>query len=67
MKVDRGVPMDQVETMYKKLLKELDKWIKSQSKMIKRKGKVKFKKDMCNFALIIKVLMQMQIPNAPIK
>ncbi len=59
MKVDSGVPMDQAKTMYKNLFKELDKWIKSQSKMIERKGEVKFNKDMCNFALIIKVFMQM--------
>ncbi len=59
MKVDSGVPMDQAETMYKNLFKELDKWIKSQSKMIERKGEVKLKKDICNFALIIKVLIQM--------
>ncbi len=44
--------------MFKNLIKELDIWSKTNAKMIKRKGKRDAKKDMCNFALLIKVLMQ---------
>jgi hypothetical protein len=45
--------------MYKNLIKELDKWTKFQGKTIKGKGKVDSKKDMCNFTLILEILMQM--------
>ncbi len=43
--------------MYKLLVKVFDKWTKSQNEMIEGKGKVDSKKDMCNFAFIIKVQM----------
>jgi hypothetical protein len=44
--------------MFKNLIKELDIWSKANAKMIERKGKRDAKKDMCNFALLIKVLME---------
>jgi hypothetical protein len=44
--------------MFKNLIKELDIWSKAHAKMIERKGKLDAKKHMCNFALLIKVLMQ---------
>jgi len=58
MKVDTRKPINWAKVMFKNLIKELGIGSKAHAKMIKRKGKLDAKKDMCNFALLIKVLMQ---------
>jgi hypothetical protein len=44
--------------MLKKIVKEFDKRSKIQTKLIKGKGKLDSKKDLWNFALVKKLLMQ---------
>jgi hypothetical protein len=43
--------------MYKHLVKVLDKWSKSQAKMLEGEGKMDVK-DMCHFALVIEIFIQ---------
>jgi hypothetical protein len=57
-KVDTRELVNWAKVMFKNLIKELDIWSKTHAKMIERKSKLDAKKDMCNFALPIKVLMQ---------
>jgi hypothetical protein len=58
MKVDTREPVNWAKVMFKNLIEELNIWSKAYAKMIERKSKLDAKKDMCNFAFLIKVLMQ---------
>lgn len=63
MKINRGEMVNQAEIMFKTLFKKLGILTKAQAKMIERKGKLDAKKDMCNFKLVIEILMQHLFPN----
>ncbi len=56
MKVNKGEPMDWVKIMFKNLVKEFDRWMKVLAKMLEENNKMDAK-DMCNFSLVIEVLM----------
>ncbi len=58
IKVNIKEYVDQAEIMLKKIVKEFDKRSKIQTKLIKGKGKLDSKKDLWNFALVKKLLMQ---------
>ncbi len=56
MKENKGEPMDWAKIMFKNLIKEFDKWMQALAKMFERNNKMDAK-DMCNFSLVIEVLM----------
>jgi hypothetical protein len=56
MKANKGEPMDWAKIMFKNLIKEFHKWMKALAKMLKGNNKMDAK-DMCNFSLVIEVLM----------
>ncbi len=56
MKENKGEPMDWAKIMFKNLIKEFDKWMQVLAKMFERNNKMDAK-DMCNFSLVIEVLM----------
>jgi hypothetical protein len=56
MKANKGEPVDWAKIMFKNLIKEFDKWMKVLAKMLERNNKMDAK-DMCNFSLVIEVLM----------
>jgi len=56
MKENKGEPMDWAKIMFKNLIKEFDKWMQALAKMLERNNKMDAK-DMCNFSLVIEVLM----------
>jgi hypothetical protein len=56
MKANKGEPMDWAKIMFKNLIKEFDRWMKALAKMLEGNNKMDAK-DMCNFSLVIEVLM----------
>ncbi len=57
MKADCGKIIDWVNIMYKHLIKELDRWSKVHAIILKRKVKANLKENICNFLLMVDVLM----------
>jgi hypothetical protein len=57
MKANNRDHINWAKTMYKHLVKVLDKWTKSQAKMLEGKGKMGVK-HMCHFALVTEVFIQ---------
>lgn len=56
IKANKGEPMDWGKIMFKNLIKEVDRWMKALAKMLEGNNKMDAK-DMCNFSLVIEVLM----------
>jgi hypothetical protein len=56
MKANKGEPMDWAKIMFKNLIKEFDIWMKALAKMLEGNNMMDVK-DMCNFSLVIDVLM----------
>jgi hypothetical protein len=56
MKANKGEPMDWAKMMFKNLIKEFDRWMKALAKILEWNNMMDAK-DMCNFSLVIDVLM----------
>jgi len=61
-KVDHGEFVNWVAIMYFQLVKDLIKWEKCRKNMIEGTNKKEPKKDICHFAIVLKVLFQKWFP-----